>query len=154
MWVENYSIDYLNLSRLHCSWEHIALWCAKLPRKTCLFALSLLALLLTSCGGSEDRRDRPAPIVTTSTVSDQPFAAILRSETHLQTVNKCPCGAPVTERITQLAFPTAHGSKEQLCGSPKGRRPHPPLVPAHGKQSSTPSGRVNRRRGFATNASQ
>ena len=120
--------------------------------------LPLLALLLISCGGSEDRRDRPAPLVTTSTVSAQPFADRYIAVGNAFANEQVSVRAPVTERITQLAFSDGSfvRSGQTLAVLAQGQETAS-LASAHARarEAEQQLARVAElhRRGFATNAS-
>lgn len=121
-------------------------------------ALPLLALLLTSCGGSEERRDRPAPLVTTSTVSTQPFADRYVAVGNAFANEQVSVRAPVTERITQLAFTDGSfvRSGQTLAVLAQGQETASlASAQARAREAEQQLARVAElhRRGFATNAS-
>lgn len=68
--------------------------------------LPLFALLLTlsGCGGGEEKRDRPTPLVTTAAVTAHQFADRYAAVGNANANEQVSVRAPVTERITQLGF--------------------------------------------------
>lgn len=68
--------------------------------------LSSLALLLTlsACGGGEEKRDRPTPLVTTAAVTQHEFADRYAAVGNANANEQVSVRAPVTERITSLGF--------------------------------------------------
>lgn len=120
--------------------------------------LPLLALLLTSCGGSEERRERPAPLVTTSTVSAQPFADRYIAVGNAFANEQVSVRAPVTERITQLAFTDGSFVRrgQTLAVLAQGQETASlASAQARAREAEQQLARVAElhRRGFATNAS-
>ncbi len=68
--------------------------------------LPLFAFLLTlsGCGGGEEKRDRPTPLVTTAEVTEHKFADRYSAVGNANANEQVSVRAPVTERITQLGF--------------------------------------------------
>ncbi|HEV7232878.1 MAG TPA: efflux RND transporter periplasmic adaptor subunit [Sphingorhabdus sp.] len=64
----------------------------------------LLALLLTACGGGEEKRDRPTPLVVVAPVATHQFADRYVAVGNANANEQVSVRAPVTERITQLGF--------------------------------------------------
>jgi membrane fusion protein, multidrug efflux system len=64
--------------------------------------LPFFALLLTlsGCGGSEEKRDRPTPLVTTAAVTEHQFADRYAAVGNANANEQVSVRAPVTERIT------------------------------------------------------
>jgi membrane fusion protein, multidrug efflux system len=119
-----------------------------------IIAISLLA----ACGGGEERRERPAPLVTIA-----PVAAHLFSDNYVAvgTANaneQVSVRAPVTERITQLGFTDgAFVSKGQMLAVLAQGQETASLASAkaRAREAEQQLARVSElhRRGFATNAS-
>jgi membrane fusion protein, multidrug efflux system len=67
------------------------------------FFLSL-SLLLTACGGGEEKRDRPVPLVTLAPVTERQFTDRYVAVGSANANEQVSVRAPVTERIIQLGF--------------------------------------------------
>lgn len=69
------------------------------------FRLLIIATLsLTACGGGEEKRERPTPLVTTAAVTEHLFADRYAAVGNANANEQVSVRAPVTERITQLGF--------------------------------------------------
>ncbi len=122
-----------------------------------LFILSL-TLLLAACGGGEEKRDRPTPLVTVAKVAAHQFTDRYVAVGTANANEQVSVRAPVTERITQLGFTDgAYVRQGQMLA-----------VLAQGQETASLAGAKARakvaeqqlarvaelhRRGFATNAS-
>lgn len=121
------------------------------------FVLSL-TLLLAACGGGEEKRGRPTPLVTVSKVAAHQFTDRYVAVGTANANEQVSVRAPVTERITQLGFTDgAFVRQGQMLA-----------VLAQGQETASLAGAKARarvaeqqlarvtelhRRGFATNAS-
>jgi membrane fusion protein, multidrug efflux system len=66
--------------------------------------LPFLVLTLSACGGGEEKRERPAPLVTTAPVTQHQFADRYVAVGNANANEQVSVRAPVTERITRLGF--------------------------------------------------
>ena len=66
--------------------------------------LPFLVLSLSACGGGEEKRERPAPLVTTAPVTQHQFADRYVAVGNANANEQVSVRAPVTERITRLGF--------------------------------------------------
>lgn len=114
--------------------------------------------MLGACGGGEERRDRPAPLVTLAPVATHLFSDRYVAVGTANANEQVSVRAPVTERITQLGFTDgafvrrgqmlavlAQGQETALLSSAQARV----------REAEQQLARVTElhRRGFATNAS-
>lgn len=115
-------------------------------------------LLLAACGGGEEKRDRPTPLVTVESVAARQFVDRYVAVGTANANEQVSVRAPVTERITQLGFSDgsfvqrgqmlailAQGQETASLASAR----------AQAKEAEQQLARVAElhRRGFATNAS-
>jgi membrane fusion protein, multidrug efflux system len=63
-----------------------------------------LAVMLTACGGGEERRERPTPLVVVAPVTEHQFADRYVAVGNANANEQVSLRAPVTERITSLGF--------------------------------------------------
>jgi membrane fusion protein, multidrug efflux system len=66
--------------------------------------LILLSLSLAACGGGEEKRDRPTPLVVAAPVTTHQFADRYVAVGNANANEQVSLRAPVTERITSLGF--------------------------------------------------
>lgn len=119
----------------------------------------LMAMLLTAaCGGGEEKRDRPTPLVTVAPAPSHQFVERYVAVGTANANEQVSVRAPVTERITRLGFSDgdfvqrgqmlavlAQGQETASLASAKARA----------REAEQQLARITelRRRGFATNAS-
>ncbi len=123
-------------------------------------SLSLFALLatLSACGGGEERRERPTPLVTTAAVTQHEFADRYAAVGNANANEQVSVRAPVTERITQLGFSDgAYVRRGQMLAVLAQGQETASLASAQAqvRDAEAQLARVAalQRRGFATNAS-
>ena len=63
-----------------------------------------LMLCVAACGGGEEKRDRPAPLVTLGAATQHVFSDRYVAVGTANANEQVSVRAPVTERITQLGF--------------------------------------------------
>lgn len=120
-------------------------------------ALAVL-LTLSACGGGEERRDRPTPLVTTAAVGSHQFADRYAAVGNANANEQVSVRAPVTERIIQLGFTDgAFVKRGQMLATLAQGQETASLASAQAqvRDAEAQLGRVAalQRRGFATNAS-
>lgn len=117
-----------------------------------------LMLTLSACGGGEEKRDRPTPLVTTAAVAPHQFADRYAAVGNANANEQVSVRAPVTERITQLGFSDgAFVQRGQMLAILAQGQETASLASAQAQVRSAEQqlGRIAalQRRGFATNAS-
>ncbi len=118
----------------------------------------LLTFLIAACGGGEEKRDRPTPLVTISNVTAHQFADRYVAVGTANANEQVSVRAPVTERITRLGF--ADGAfvrqGQMLAVLAQGQETASLAgAQARAREAEQQLARVAElhRRGFATNAS-
>lgn len=117
-----------------------------------------LLMTLTACGGAEEKRDRPTPLVTTAAVAQHQFADRYAAVGNANANEQVSVRAPVTERIIQLGFTDgAFVKRGQMLATLAQGQETASLASAQAQVRSAEQqlGRIAalQRRGFATNAS-
>lgn len=115
-------------------------------------------LLLTACGGGEEKRDRPTPLVTVEAVTARQFVDRYVAVGTANANEQVSVRAPVTERITQLGFSDGSFVRQgqMLAVLAQGQETASlASARARAKEAEQQLARVAElhRRGFATNAS-
>jgi membrane fusion protein, multidrug efflux system len=115
-------------------------------------------LTLAACGGGEEKRDRPVPLVTTAEVTAHQFADRYAAVGNANANEQVSVRAPVTERITQLGFTDGAFVKrgQTLAVLAQGQETASlASAQAQVRVAEQQLGRIAalQRRGFATNAS-
>ena len=115
-------------------------------------------LLVTACGGGEEKRDRPTPLVTVEAVTARQFVDRYVAVGTANANEQVSVRAPVTERITQLGFSDGSFVRQgqMLAVLAQGQETASlASARARAKEAEQQLARVAElhRRGFATNAS-
>lgn len=115
-------------------------------------------LLFAACSGGDERRERPAPLVTVAPVASHQFVERYVAVGTANANEQVSVRAPVTERITQLGFTDgAFVQRGQMLAVLAQGQETASLASARARarEAEQQLARVSelRRRGFATNAS-
>lgn len=118
----------------------------------------ILTLMLAACGGGEEKRDRPTPLVTVAKVAAHEFTDRYVAVGTANANEQVSVRAPVTERITQLGFSDGAFVRQgqMLAVLAQGQETASLAgAKATARQAEQQLARVAElhRRGFATNAS-
>jgi membrane fusion protein (multidrug efflux system) len=117
-----------------------------------------LMFCVAACGGSEEKRERPAPLVTMDAASSHEFSDVYVTVGTANANEQVSVRAPVTERITQLGFSDGdYVQKGQMLAVLAQGQETASLASAQARarEAEQQLTRISElhRRGFATNAS-
>lgn len=117
-----------------------------------------LMLCVAACGGGDEQRERPAPLVTVGSAVSHEFADRYVAVGTANANEQVSVRAPVTERITQLGFSDGSYVRQgqMLAVLAQGQETASlASAQAQARQAEQQLGRISElhRRGFATNAS-
>ena len=117
-----------------------------------------LMFCVAACGGSEEKRERPTPLVTIDAASSHEFSDVYVAVGTANANEQVSVRAPVTERITQLGFSDGdYVQRGQMLAVLAQGQETASLASAHARarEAEQQLTRISElhRRGFATNAS-